>query len=363
MKLSIEQPQLIAALTQATGIVERKNTFPILGNVLLSASDGKVSIKASDLDIEITTSVQADIEDDGATTVSASMFSDIVKRLAKSALVYLSMEGNQLHIKSGKSEFNIATLDAVDFPVMASDVYENTATIASDEFSSLFSRTSFAVSTEETRYYLNGVYMHNDESGNLVGVATDGHRLAKMELNRDATVSPMIVPRKTVAQIQKLPVGVDVTIETSASKMRVTCGDLVIVSKVIDGTYPEYTRVIPTGNDRAVTVGAKEFNAAIGRVIPVSAERARGVKLAIETGKMTLSVKSSEGDAIDEIEVEYEGEPFEVGYNSKYLSEIAAQAEDGNLVMMFSGSSTTDPVLIRPDAYEGLTTVCMGMRV
>lgn len=363
MKLNIEQPHLLAALTQAGAIVERKNTIPILANVLLTASgDGKLSIRATDLDIEVTTATSADVIDAGSATVSAGMLTDIVKRLNKGKVVFIEHDGTHLHVKSGKSEYSLATLPVDDFPKLASDSYENKSTLHATEFASLFSRTAFAMSTEETRYYLNGVYIHNDETGALIAVSTDGHRLAKMVSPTDAIVSSVIVPRKAVAEFKKLVDG-DVTIETSATKIRVTCGNMVFVSKVIDGTFPDYRRVIPTDNNRVVNVDAKDFNAAIARVVPVSEDRARGVKLNItSSGTMELSVASHVGTATDEIETDYSGETFDIGFNSKYLSEIAAQADNGGLQMLFGGAGS-GAVIIKPDAYEGFTAVCMRMRV
>ena len=364
MKLTIEQPHLLAALTQAGAIVERKNTIPILANVLLTATvDGKLTIRATDLDIEVTTAAQAEVTDDGSATVSAGMLTDIIKRLAKGKVVQIDHADSTLHITSGKSEYSLATLPVGDFPQLASDTYANTATMHATEFAALFARTAFAVSTEETRYYLNGVYVHNDATtGALTAAATDGHRLAMMVSPVAATVSSVIVPRKAVGEFKKLTDG-DVTVETSDTKIRVTNGDLVMVSKVIDGTFPDYRRVIPADNNRIVNVDAKALNDAIARVVPVSEDRARGVKLGVSSdGTMELSVTSHVGTATDEIETDYHGDAFSIGFNSKYLSEIIAQAESGGLEMAF-GPSGSAAVIIRPEAIDGLMTVQMRMRI
>lgn len=362
MKLTLEQQNLTHVLTKVASIVEKRNTIPILANVMLSATGDKLTVTASDLDIEITASTSATVEREGKTTVNADVFLSFVKKLAKGKSVDLELDNHKLHITSGKTTSALATLDADTFPQMATSEYDNSLTIQSDTLVDVFNRTAFAMSTEETRYYLNGVYLHNVD-GALVGVSTDGHRLAKSVVDGAGDVSPIIVPRKTVTELRKLLAeGGDVTLDTSATKLRVTCGDFVLVSKVIDGTFPDYTRVIPKEGGRIANIDAKAFRAAIDRVVVLSDDRARGVSLAVSAGKLVVSVNSATGDAVDEVEIDYQGEAFECGFNSKYLNEVAAQADNGSLRVSF-GVGPTDPALITPDEQDGAVYVVMGMRV
>lgn len=361
MKLTIEQSELVATLTQSTAIVEARNTIPVLSNVKIMASGSQMQTVATDLDIEVTANAPATVDVEGGVTVNAKMLLDIVKKLSKGALVSLTVDGYHLYINSGRSNFKLATLPVEDFPVMVTSEYDNTFTIATDEIASLINRVSFAQSTEETRYYLNGVYLHNDANGNLCGVATDGTRLAKMTLESDQEINNVIVPRKTVAQLKALLIDGDVEVSTSPNKIRFVGDGYSIVSKVVDGTYPDYTRVIPSDNKKVVTVSAKDFGLASARVSLVSEDRVRAVKLAFSEGMCVLSVKGANGDGHDEVEVAYSGEDFEIGFNSKILADAIAQADVGDVNLSFGDSGS--PVLIEPHDYAGFMAVVMPMRI
>lgn len=362
MKLTITQQDLLHVLTKAVGVVERRNTIPVLANVKLQA-DTALTVKASDMDIEVTATGQADVTTSGATTVNADTLTSIVKRLGKSAMVTLEQADNWLTVSSGRSNFKLATLPADTFPNMANSDYDHSGIIGSDTLAMMFNKTKFAMSTEETRYYLNGVYMHNDDAGDLITVATDGHRLAKMTSGVDLSVSSVIVPRKTVLELVKLlDDAEDVTVETSETKLRVSGDGFTITSKVVDGTFPPYERVIPTGNDKHMTVCAKEFSDASSRVSLVSDDRTKAVKLNVSDGVCVLSVRGQTGNAVDEVAVEYDSDPFEAGYNSKYLAEMMAQAEGGNVEMAF-GSPMDHPALVKLSEVEGFVGVVMPMRI
>ena len=372
MKFSIERAALLKAISQAQSVVERRNTIPILANVLIEADGSDVTFRATDLDIEVVDRAPAQVERAGATTVSATTLHEIVRKLPDGALISLADDGSsgRLTVEAGRSNFSLATLPREDFPVMASSEYETNFSAAAPVLRRLFDKSKFAISTEETRYYLNGVYMHVASEGGaqvLRCVATDGHRLARVDAplpdGADSMVG-IIVPRKTVGELRKLLDDDDMTIAVSVSetKVRFATPDITLTSKVIDGTFPDYTRVIPQGNTRRLEVDAAEFAAAVDRVATVSSERSRAVKLALSEDRLVLSVNAPDaGAAEDELSVAYSDEPLEIGFNAKYLLEIAGQVDRENAVFMFNSSG--DPALMREGDDESAVFVVMPMRV
>jgi DNA polymerase III subunit beta len=372
MKLSIERATLLKALAQAQSVVERRNTIPILANVLIEAEGNQVSLRATDLDIEVVDRAPAMVERAGATTVSAVMLHEIVRKLPDGALVSLSEDSaaGRLTVTAGRSTFSLATLPKEDFPVMASSEYSSNFSAKAADLRRLFDKAKFAISTEETRYYLNGVYMHvsQGDSGKVLRcVATDGHRLARIDapLPEGADDMPgVIVPRKTVGELRKLLDDDDATIAVSVSetKVRFATPAIMLTSKVIDGTFPDYTRVIPTGNTRKLEVDASEFAKAVDRVATVSSERSRAVKLSLDEDRLVLSVNSPDsGAAEEELAVAYGDERLEIGFNAKYLLEIASQVDRENAVFLFN--SAADPTLMREGNDTSAVYVVMPMRV
>jgi len=372
MKLSIERGTLLKALAQAQSVVERRNTIPILANVLIEAEGAQVSFRATDLDIEVVDRAAAMVERAGATTVSAVMLHEIVRKLPDGALVNLTEDAasGRLAITAGRSSFNLATLPREDFPVMASSEYSSNFSAPAAVLRRLFDKAKFAISTEETRYYLNGVYMHtaNGDTGPVLRcVATDGHRLARIDapLPEGAAGMPgVIVPRKTVNELRKL-LGDDeaqIAVSVSETKVRFATPAIMLTSKVIDGTFPDYTRVIPTGNTRRLEVDATEFAKAVDRVATVSSERSRAVKLSLDEDRLVLSVNAPDsGAAEEELAVAYADERLEIGFNAKYLLEIASQVDRENAVFLFNSSG--DPTLMREGNDMSAVYVVMPMRV
>ena len=372
MKLSIERATLLKALAQAQSVVERRNTIPILANVLIEAEGNQVSLRATDLDIEVVDRAPAMVERAGATTVSAVMLHEIVRKLPDGALVSLSEDSaaGRLTITAGRSTFSLATLPKEDFPVMATSEYSSNFAAKAPVLRRLFDKAKFAISTEETRYYLNGVYMHVSQGENgkvLRCVATDGHRLARIDADLpDGAdgMSGVIVPRKTVGELRKLLEDDDAMIAVSVSetKVRFATPAITLTSKVIDGTFPDYTRVIPTGNTRKLEVDAAEFAKAVDRVATVSSERSRAVKLSLEEDRLILSVNAPDsGAAEEELAVAYGDERLEIGFNAKYLLEIASQVDRENAVFLFN--SAADPTLMREGNDTSAVYVVMPMRV
>ncbi len=372
MKLSIERGALLRAVAQAQSVVERRNTIPILANVLIEAEGDTVSFRATDLDIEVVDKAPAKIDRAGATTVSAVTFHEIVRKLPDGALVTLTDDGasGRLTVEAGRSHFSLATLPREDFPIMASAEYTANFSASAAVLRRLFDKSKFAISTEETRYYLNGVYMHvadRDGAQVLRCVATDGHRLARIDAdlpNGAETMPGVIVPRKTVGELRKLLEDDDTVIAVSVSetKVRFATPEITLTSKVIDGTFPDYTRVIPAGNTRKLEVDASEFARAVDRVATVSSERSRAVKLALSEDRLMLSVNAPDsGAAEEELAVAYGDDPLEIGFNAKYLLEIASQVDRENAVFLFNSSG--DPTLMREGNDQTAVYVVMPMRV
>jgi DNA polymerase-3 subunit beta len=372
MKITVERAELLKALSHMHRVVERRNTIPILANVLLRAEKSALLLKATDLDLEVTDTVAAEVSPGGATTVPAHMFYEIVRKLPEGSQVALETAGDRatLEIRAGRSRFTLQTLPEADFPDFAAGDLTHRFKLAAGDLKRLIDKTQFAISTEETRYYLNGIYLHTAGSGKaamLRGVATDGHRLAQYELPLPAGAAGMpgvIVPRKTVGEVQRLIENseAEVEIELSQAKIRFKIGDVVLISKLIDGTFPDYARVIPLGNDKELQVQKKEFEAAVDRVSTISSERGRAVKFSLGNGRLVLSVINPDsGSATEELEVEYGAEPLEIGFNARYLLDIADQLDGEVAVLKFADPGS--PTLIQDKDSKGALYVLMPMRV
>ena len=372
MKVTLERAALLKSLGHVHRVVERRNTIPILSNVLLRAENGQLQLRATDLDLEITESVAADIGQKGATTLPAHTLYDIVRKLPDGAQVSLESAGDsgQLQLRSGRSRFNLQSLPESDFPDLNAGDLTHKFTLGAADLKRLIEKTQFAISTEETRYYLNGIFMHTTEvEGHtmLRAVDTDGHRLARVELPAPAGAAGMpgvIIPRKAVSEVQKLvdDLAADVTVEMSTTKARFTFGDVVLTSKLIDGTFPDYARVIPTGNDKRLTVERGQFMEAVDRVSTISSERGRAVKLALIEGKLTLSVTNPDsGSATEEIEVDYDAAPLDIGFNARYLLDIAQQLDSDTA--LFKLADPGSPTVVQDRDGASALYVLMPMRV
>jgi DNA polymerase-3 subunit beta len=372
MKVTVERAALLKALGHVHRVVEKRNTIPILANVLLRADGEGLRLKATDLDIEVTDTIPADVPERGATTVPAHVLYDIVRKLPDGAQVSLEIggEGGQMQIRSGRSRFMLQALPESDFPDLAAGELSHRFAVGAPDLKRLIDKTQFAISTEETRYYLNGIFFHTIESGGapvLRAVATDGHRLARVEIPAPKGAQDMpgiIIPRKAVAEIQKLieDGGETVELELSSAKIRLTFGGVVLTSKLIDGTFPDYQRVIPAGNDKAMTVDLGVFAKAVDRVSTISSERGRAVKLAINDGRLTLSVNNPDsGSATEELEVDYESGALDIGFNARYLLDITGQL-DGDTAL-FKLADPASPTLIQDREGASALYVLMPMRV
>jgi DNA polymerase-3 subunit beta len=373
MKINVERGAFLKALSHVQSVVERRNTIPILSNVLVDAAKGTVKLTATDLDIEIVESLPADVLRNGAATAPAHMLYDIVRKLPDGAMVQVELmpgDAGRLQVSAGSVRFELACLPKEDFPQMAAGALPHRFRLAVNDLKRVIDRTRFAISTEETRFYLNGIYVHAAKDGaapTLRAVATDGHRLARFELELPDGASDMpgvIIPRKTVTELRRLLDDADGAIEIALSdtKIQFAFGGVDLTSKLIDGTFPDYQRVIPSGNDKALTIEAKELGLAVDRVSTISADKTRAVKLVIAKDKVTLTVVNPEsGTATEELDANYSATPIEIGFNAKYLLDITNQIEGKQVRFMLSDAGS--PTVIEDTDDVRTLYVLMPMRV
>jgi len=379
MKATIERATLLRCLSHVQSVVERRNTIPILSNVLLDASDGgSLKVMATDLDLQVVENIAAaSVEQAGAITVSAHLLFDIARKLQEGSQVSLETADNRMTVKAGRSRFSLPTLPRDDFPVIVEGDLPTSFELPARTLAEMIDRTRFAISTEETRYYLNGIFLHvSDEAADsggpvLKAAATDGHRLARFTLARPDGAEGMpdvIVPRKAVAELRKLleeALDGNVQIDLSASKIRFTLGGeggVVLTSKLIDGTFPDYSRVIPTGNDKILKLDPKSFYQGVDRVATIATEKTRAVKMGLENDKVTLSVTSPDnGTAAEEVPADYRSDGMEIGFNANYLKDILHQIDGDTVELHFADPGA--PTLIRQDENSPALYVLMPMRV
>ncbi|MCB1591165.1 MAG: DNA polymerase III subunit beta [Alphaproteobacteria bacterium] len=371
MKFVIDRAALLRSLNHVQSAVERRNTIPILSNVLMKAEDGTLRLSTTDMDMEINEAVSAEVPKKGATTAPAQTLYDIVRKLPDGSQVevILNKEGTQMTVQAGRSDFKLSCLPVSDFPEISVGDLPVSFSIPAAELRSLIDRTRFAMSTEETRYYLNGIYLHEAENSGipvLRAVATDGHRLARFEMplpEGAAGMPGVILPRKTVGELRKL---IDeaadmIKISLSENKIRFSFDHIVLTSKLIDGTFPDYQRVIPQGNDKVVEVDPKVFTGAIDRVSTISDGKSRALKISLRGKHMTLSASSAEsGSATEEMEVNGDTD-LEIGFNAKYLLDITSQIDGDGCRMTMADSAS--PTIIQDNSDPSSLYVIMPLRV
>ncbi|MCQ8240787.1 DNA polymerase III subunit beta [Rhizosaccharibacter radicis] len=375
MKLKADRATLLKALAHIQSVAEKRNTIPILANVLISVAKGRLTLTATDMEIAVVEEVAgaAGLQD-GTTTAPAAVLYEIVRKLPDGAEVELDQTGGDapLALRAGRYATSLNVLSSDDFPSMTAGELPHRFRVPAAVLRGLIDRTRFAISTEETRYYLNGIFLHTAKSAGgemLRAVATDGHRLARVETELPAGASGMpgvIVPRKTVAELRKLldEAGEEVEIGLSDTRIQFTAGTVTLTSKLIDGTFPEYERVIPRDNDRILRVGKKDFSDAVARVAAISQERSRPVKLSLDKHLLTLSAASpDQGTAKEELDdgrVSYEAAPMEIGFQARYLNDITDQIEKD---VEFAFSDSAAPTVVRDIDSPSALYVLMPMRV
>lgn len=373
MKVTVERTAFLKSLSHVQSVVERRNTIPILSNVMIEAGKGRLKLTATDLDMEIVETLPADVIRSGAATAPAHMLYDIVRKLPEGAQVQaelLTAEGGRLAVSSGSVRFELACLPKEDFPQMTAGALPFRFRLQQDELKKLIDKTRFAISTEETRFYLNGIYLHAHKDGNkgeMRAVATDGHRLARfqLELPEGAAEMPgIIVPRKAIGELRRLLDDIEGGVEISLSdtKIQFITDGIELTSKLIDGTFPDYQRVIPSANDKVLTLDSRDFAQAVDRVSTISADKTRAVKLEIARDKLTLSVINPDsGTATEELGASYSANPLDIGFNARYLLDITGQIEGKDVRFLLSDAGS--PTLIEDSDDKGTLYVLMPMRV
>jgi DNA polymerase-3 subunit beta len=374
MKLAFERAALLKSLAHVQSVVERRTTIPILSNVKLETADDGIRLTATDMDLSVVETTAAEVLEPGATTAAAHTLYDVVRKLPEGSRIHLekSEDGAELTLRAGRSTFDLPCLPAADFPAMTDEGLDHSFALPVKDLIRLIDRTRFAISTEETRYYLNGIFLHGIEEGAascLRSVATDGHRLARVEVGLPEGAAGMpgvIVPRKTVGEVRKLIDELEpetmVEIALSTARIRFTVGSAVLRSRLIDGTFPDYGRVIPTANEKLMVVPTKELTQAVDRVATISTEKSRAVKLALADNKLTLTAISPDaGRAIEEVDARYQSEPMEIGFNARYILDITGQIEGDELELALADSGA--PTLVRDPKDSRTLYVLMPMRV
>ncbi len=369
MKITVNQSALVGALKAATRVAPKNATIPILTHVLIEAkSPGTLFIRSTDLEFELTSAVSANVEQGGTVCVSAIAFRDVISKLPKDADIRIEKDKDRIFLKAGKSRFHLNTLSGDDWPQIVGKETPHVFQMTTKELAQAINDTSFAISTEETRYYLNGIYMHVVDGGTVMRfVSTDGHRLARVEMrapNGAENAPGVIIPRKTVLEAANLMSHASETVMVKYSENFIVFdfGDVVLKSKLVDGTFPDYSRVIPQGNDRVAVVDAGVLSDTVARVATVSSEKGRAVRMFLDGSVMALSVTSPDtGDAMDEVEVEWAGKELLVGFNSKYVQECMDVLGDGPVSLKFSDAGS--PCIMESPKKPGLLLVLMPMRV
>ena len=370
MKATIERATLLRGLSHVQSVVERRNTIPILSNVLIEAQgSGALRLMATDLDLQIDETIAAAVDQPGAITVPAHTLFDIVRKLPEGAQVELSAAEGRITVNAGRARFTLSTLPRDDFPMIAEGELPTVFELPAETLKQIIDKTRFAISTEETRYYLNGIYLHvvDEATPVLRAAATDGHRLARVTVARPDGADSMpgvIVPRKCVGELRKLLDEVDgsIGVSLSASKIRFDLGQAILTSKLIDGTFPDYTRVIPTANDKLLKLDPRSFMEGVDRVSTIATEKTRAVKMALERDKVILSVTSPEnGAAAEEVPGDYAAQGFKIGFNSRYLMDFLNQIEGDSVELHLADANA--PTLIRENDKSPALYVLMPMRV
>ena len=371
MQFVVKRDILLKSLNFVQGVVEKKNTLPILSNVLIQLKDKKLSIVATDLDIIFYDEIsEVKILKEGSTTTSAAIIYDILRKISSNAELNFELKSeNKLSLKSENADFNLLCLPTDNFPTFADEFEGQPITLNNKRFLKLLNKTRISISNDDTRHYLNGIFLHLTEAHGrsfLTGVATDSHRLSSssLEIDNATNFTSLILPRKTVFQLCSLlsESSDQLTMQTSDNKIKFNLGNMKLISKVLDGKFPDYKKVVPTTNEKTLVVSSKEFINSIERVASVSLDRKEGVKLLINKDNVQLSVNSANsGEGNEKMKAQFNAENLNISFNSKYLIDIASEVEDKNIKINLKDS--VSPVLIEDISDKNSYYVIMPMKI
>jgi len=371
MKISVEKNHIFKSLSHVQSIVEKKNTIPVLSNILIEAKDNSLILSATDMDISITETLNCNVIEEGSITVSAHTLYDIIRKLPDgNEIEFIANNGKMFSIRSGKSKFSLGCLPKEDFPIIEVNNLKSELSIESKELLKLIEKTRFAISNEETRYFLNGIYFHKRNTNGkecLSFVATDGHRLAKIDFNTKENISEIpgvIIPRKTISELCKLLADFSgiVKINLDPNKIIFFVDKSILISKLIDGNFPDYQKVIPNNNTNIMSVKRSDLFLAVDRVSTITNERSPAIKFKLLKNIMNMtSVDSESGLATEDIVTEYSGNEMEVGFNSKYILEMINNLDDDKITLSFN--DTSSPLIATEQSNPDLIYVLMPMRV
>jgi DNA polymerase-3 subunit beta len=371
MKMQVQTSVLTKALYRVQGVADKKSTMPILAHVLLDATtDGKLTVSATDLDVGLSGSYEAQIETPGSVAVHARQIFEIVKSLPGDTVEFTKQDNNWIELTSGASRFRLVGMAADEFPALPSHSQIDTFTVPAQKLSQMIEQTLFCVSTDDNRHNLSGIYCEAPKPNLLRMVATDGHRLAMAEQTFDQDIKierGVIVPRKGFQELRRVlsdeeGKSTDVELGFSGNSGVLKIGNVVLSTRLVEGQFPDYEQVIPSQSSKQVRLSKSMFGEALRRVSLLSQSRAYGVRLVLEEGKLELVAEDPEfGDAHELLEVEYSGETLKVGFNARYILDVLALMTDD--VVQFDLSDDLSPGVLRPSKTKDFLAVIMPMRI
>jgi DNA polymerase III subunit beta len=371
MKFIVTKPIIYKTLSHLQSIVNKKNTLPILSNILIEAENNLLTLSSTDMDISITETINCNIVESGSTTLNAQIMFDIIKKLPDTSEVeFISNDSKILTIRSNVSKFSLSCLPKDEFPIIETKSDGKKFTIKSQIIFNLIDKTKFAISNEETRYFLNGLYFNvspNGTSSVLTFVGTDGHRLATNSYKYNQVISEVpgvIIPKKTINELSKLlsENSNDLEIEISSNKIIFYIENLILISKLIDGNFPDYSRVIPKNNNNKLIVNRLNLLSAVDRVSTIANEKSPSIKFKVFKNLINLSTINTENStATEDIEAEYEGTEIEIGFNARYIMDMLDNLQGEQIKLFFNDNST--PIIAQENTSSELIYVLMPMRV
>ena len=371
MEFTIDRNTFLKTLGNANGIIEKKTTLPILSNILIEAKDSKIKVTATDLDIIYYEEIAPlEVKKEGSTTTSANILYDILRKLQSNSKVELSLQNeNKLKLISGNSKFNLLCTPSDNFPLSEEDINKDGFKVSSQKLLKLLNKTKISISNDETRHYLNGIFFHKTKLENksfLCGVATDSHRLSSssLEIDQNTHLESIILPRKTIFQLISLLEQNEnlIQISNNKSKIKFEMNNSVLISKVIDGRFPDYNKVIPKDNDKILQIKLDDFKNSIERVTTVSSDRKEGLKMTVSKDSLQLSVNNpTGGEGIENISAKFNSTDFAISFNSRYLMDVASQIENENIVINLKDPGS--PVLIKDFSDKNSFYVVMPMKI